>query len=528
MKKRITILVVSLLFVFSTAFAAEVTIQNDSVEDFGLAMVVGDFVAGEHGGVRLTAPSDGDIVAVQVLWLEGTPGHGQSIEQAIHIYDGSSFPSPGTELETIVAPVMTPGAMNEFRYLDENQMFPLNVPVTAGQQFYVTLEFANPTDVGSGGPSVVRDTDGCQAGSNVLYAIPGGWLNFCLIISGDIAIRAVLDTEGPANEPPVISNIVRNPEFPGQGVQCEISATITDLALTSSVTSAHLHYDVGTGYVSASMSNTADSFYATIPGQFQGTNVYYYITALDNEGDSTVSDTSSFTVGGSSDCLNCVATCYTPVVPNDGGFIIWDIEVTNCGGTSVPVWVERRPVLGDCASGTPYSPYFSQYQVASNLAPSQTYTGYYHFQVADVSGLTDASVDLGVGPSNGDWIGSCCFEFVFSYPGMSIGNLNAGEWGEVFERSPGTTLPSMTALNSNYPNPFNATTTISFDIAHDGNVDLSVYNLAGQHIETLINGNFNAGHHTVTWNASTYSSGIYFSKLTTDNNTQTKRMTLLK
>ena len=68
--------------------------------------------------------------------------------------------------------------------------------MTTGQQFYVSLEFYNPTDVGNGGPSVVRDTDGCQSGKNVLYAIPGGWLNFCLFLSGDLAIRAIIDCPG--------------------------------------------------------------------------------------------------------------------------------------------------------------------------------------------------------------------------------------------------------------------------------------------------------------------------------------------
>ena len=49
---------------------------------------------------------------------------------------------------------------------------------------------------GNGGPSVVRDTNGCQSGKNVLYAIPGGWMNFCLFLQGDLAIRAIVDCPG--------------------------------------------------------------------------------------------------------------------------------------------------------------------------------------------------------------------------------------------------------------------------------------------------------------------------------------------
>jgi len=188
-----------LLLLGTTASAEEVVVQNDSVVDLGEAVIVGDFIAGEHAGARLTSPCDGTIVAVQILWLEGTPGHGQSLEEAIHIYDDGAFPTPGTELALLEGPVMTPGYWNEFRYLDEAQTIPINVPVTIGQSFFVTLEFYNPTDVGNGGPSVVRDTDGCQASSNVLYGDIGGgwnWYDFCLLITGDLAIRAIIDCPG--------------------------------------------------------------------------------------------------------------------------------------------------------------------------------------------------------------------------------------------------------------------------------------------------------------------------------------------
>lgn len=176
-----------------TAGAQEVTVQNDSFD--GLGTPVGDFVAGEHAGVRLTSPCDGAIVGVQIAWQGTEPGGLPSLEQAIHIYEGDTFPTPGPEMEILVGPVMTPGFINEFRYLDDTKNFPLFVPVTNGQQFYVTLQYANGTDVGNGGPSVIRDLDGCQAGRNVLFATPGGWLNFCLFLPGDLVIRAVVDCD---------------------------------------------------------------------------------------------------------------------------------------------------------------------------------------------------------------------------------------------------------------------------------------------------------------------------------------------
>ena len=183
--------------IVSVTLGEEIIVKNDSVADFGQAVIVGDFVVGEHAGVRLTSPCNGTIVGIQILWLEGTPGHGESLEEAIHIYADGTFPNHGTELALLEAPVMTPGYLNEFRYLDDAGTIPISVPVTANQRFYVTLQFANATNVGNGGPSVVRDIDGCQSGKNVIYAIPGGWFNACLLgVAGDFAIRAIIDCPG--------------------------------------------------------------------------------------------------------------------------------------------------------------------------------------------------------------------------------------------------------------------------------------------------------------------------------------------
>ena len=118
-------LILCLSFTLITpALAQETVVKNDSVVDFGQAIIVGDFAPGEQAGVRLTSPCNGFIVAVQVLWLEGTPGHGQSLEQAIHIASGPSFPTPGTELALLEGPVMTPGGWNEFRYLGRTAAVP--------------------------------------------------------------------------------------------------------------------------------------------------------------------------------------------------------------------------------------------------------------------------------------------------------------------------------------------------------------------------------------------------------------------
>ena len=89
-------------------------------------------------------------------------------------------------------------------------------------------------------------------------------------------------------------------------------------------------------------------------------------------------------------------------------------------------------------------------------------------------------------------------------------------------------LPMNYALSFNYPNPFNLTTAIRYQLPVNDYVDLSVYNLLGQKVETLVDGFVEAGFHSVQWDASHYSSGIYFYKLTAGDKVFTKRMTLLK
>ena len=69
-------------------------------------------------------------------------------------------------------------------------------------------------------------------------------------------------------------------------------------------------------------------------------------------------------------------------------------------------------------------------------------------------------------------------------------------------------------LVSSYPNPFNATITITYDLPEALNVNLEVFNIMGQKVATLVDGDNQAGQHTVIRDASNNSSGIYHLKLT--------------
>lgn len=83
-------------------------------------------------------------------------------------------------------------------------------------------------------------------------------------------------------------------------------------------------------------------------------------------------------------------------------------------------------------------------------------------------------------------------------------------------------------LHPNYPNPFNPSTEITFDLPHSMHASLKVYDVLGREVAELANGPLNAGTHTVTFDASTLSSGVYFYRLESGAFSTTRKMVLMK
>ena len=84
-------------------------------------------------------------------------------------------------------------------------------------------------------------------------------------------------------------------------------------------------------------------------------------------------------------------------------------------------------------------------------------------------------------------------------------------------------------LLGNYPNPFNPTTVISYQLPAVSDVQLSVYNTLGQPVKTLVNERQGTGNHSVIFNAAGLASGMYVYKLSTENGfTQTRKMILMR
>ena len=90
------------------------------------------------------------------------------------------------------------------------------------------------------------------------------------------------------------------------------------------------------------------------------------------------------------------------------------------------------------------------------------------------------------------------------------------------------TRPVAFSLSQNFPNPFNPSTTINFSLPHSGFVTLRVLDVLGEEVARLVDGELQAGFHTVQWNAGSRASGMYYYELRSGEFTQTKKLMLLR
>ena len=117
-----------------------------------------------------------------------------------------------------------------------------------------------------------------------------------------------------------------------------------------------------------------------------------------------------------------------------------------------------------------------------------------------------------------------------------------GEWSEVsdpvsisleFMSVDGDQLPDVFALHQNYPNPFNPVTNLSYDLPEDALVNITIYDMMGKVVSTLVNGQQSAGFKTLQWNATNnsgmpISAGLYIYTIQAGEFSQTRKMILLK
>jgi len=83
-------------------------------------------------------------------------------------------------------------------------------------------------------------------------------------------------------------------------------------------------------------------------------------------------------------------------------------------------------------------------------------------------------------------------------------------------------------LEQNYPNPFNPKTSIMYSVEHVGKVELALYNVVGQKVQTLLNETKEPGEYTLELNAGDLASGVYFYKMSQKGQTLTRKLVLMK
>lgn len=110
---------------------------------------------------------------------------------------------------------------------------------------------------------------------------------------------------------------------------------------------------------------------------------------------------------------------------------------------------------------------------------------------------------------------------------MAVSNIHI-EALDILDEEPDTFLPDRISLFPNYPNPFNSTTVISYQIPEAGDVVLEIFDMIGRKIERLTNEHQVAGEHYIQWNAAGRSTGIYIVRLQFGRTVETHAITLVK
>jgi PKD repeat protein len=253
-----------------------------------------------------------------------------------------------------------------------------------------------------------------------------------------------------------------------------------DFGASAEQNPSHTYTAAGTYTVSLTATNAQGSDTATRTG---------YITVTEPGTGSTTMHVAGMAVGRIKSGPNYYGTCTVTVVDGDG-----------------------LPVAGAMVS-------------ASYDGPSS----------GAVSGATgsNGAVTLqgsGMKRPSGEW----CFEVTgialagLTYDAAANAVTLACESGAVNNADGQRALPAEVALGQNHPNPFNPVTTIKYSLPAAGHVRLTVYNLRGQVVESLVDQTVGAGHHSVTWDARRHSSGVYFYRLETPGFSETRKMIMLK
>jgi hypothetical protein len=420
--------------------------------------------------------------------------------------------------------------------------------------------------------------------------------------------------------PPIITNATALSNQSADLTSYEVGANVYTVFGSSSIASAEVIYDAGSGWQSVAMATVSgDSMSAAIPQQPSGSIIKYYIKATDSngltyfqpqnaetdesyysfgiytpntmtlgldfeEGSGVPQDASSYAhtvtmVGTPEYSTNAAVGNYSIHLDGDSSYLEVDSPFLASEEFTVDLWLNADSLRDYCRIfNRPLSVgswYENNYQIRFNNAgnfqaisdgsvtltadnftvelgkwyhlvyevrkasASDTCNYYATFQVSDQNSVLfqqsvgfdqmpiQAMAPLRIGKStDGDYPPYFAGYFddikVYNY---AVGGFSATD-GEM-------TVPLKYKLSQNYPNPFNPTTQIRFEIPETQNVTLTIYDILGRNIRTMVNSEMSAGKYTKTWDGldksgSQVASGIYFYRLQTNNFVKVRKMVLVR
>jgi len=328
---------------------------------------------------------------------------------------------------------------------------------------------------------------------------------------GDFSDWTNVRSQGSFNVTGVLSSITAVPTFPvGGKLLADNDVTLswyvsgaTNVPLTFRVQYSYTELFLNVGTVTTT-TITTDPFLDVqdlIPG-----HTYWWRVAISNDGGATYgaySAVESFVIAAG-------AVAVQPQVgsPNNGvrlstasPTLSWILPVApGEGGQTYELLLSTSP---DMSNATTFSGISDPYLQMDNLAP-----GTYFWQVRSLSDGGNSAYS-GVG--------------VFTSASLSTD----------IDEPMADVLPNDFALGQNYPNPFNPTTSIEYNVADAANVSIRIYNVLGQQVRTLVNGQMSPGRYTVQWDArdeagQSMPSGLYIYRMEAGSFSQTRSLVLMK
>lgn len=214
------------------------------------------------------------------------------------------------------------------------------------------------------------------------------------------------------------------------------------------------------------------------------------------------------------------------VIPANGGSFQFNVTINNNTGTtqSTQAWVMQRlpngtwqgPLMGPVSLTLPAN--FQTSRMRLQTVPSTAAPGTYMYEGR-----------LGTYPNT--TLASSSFNYTKTTTSMGppiASWSNSGENFDAWMTEQPTGMPQQFALQGAYPNPFNPTTEIRYQMPEAGQVSLKVFDTTGRLVTTLVNGQEEAGQHSVTFDGSKLASGVYLYTLTAGANQAVGKMVLLK